>query len=128
MNEPFPSPEGQTASFDGAGSRSNPIDRAAWFEAIIGSVDQMIWSTRPDGFHDFYNERWYEFTGVPPGSTDGEAWNGMFHPEDQEKAWSVWRHSLLTGQPYRIEYRLRHRTGQYRWVLGRAQPVRDADG
>ena len=98
------------------------------FEAIANSVDQMIWSTRPDGYHDYYNERWYEFTGVPPGSTDGEAWNGLFHPEDQEHAWAVWRHSLETGEPYHIEYRLRHRSGDYRWVLGRAQCVRDADG
>ncbi|WP_247502516.1 hybrid sensor histidine kinase/response regulator [Bradyrhizobium sp. 1] len=96
--------------------------------AITNSIDQMIWSTRPDGFHDFYNQRWYEYTGVPQGSTDGEAWNGMFHPDDQEEAWSRWRHCLETGEPYHIEYRLRHRSGQYRWVLGRAQPVRDADG
>ena len=98
----------------------------AKFRAITDSIDQMIWSTRPDGFHDFYNRRWYEYTGVPEGSTDGEAWNGMFHPEDQERAWAAWRESLATGEPYEIEYRLRHRSGQYRWVLGRAQPVRDA--
>jgi PAS domain S-box-containing protein len=98
------------------------------FEAIANSVDQMIWSTRPDGFHDYYNDRWYEFTGVPAGSTDGEAWNGMFHPEDQDRAWAVWRHSLETGEPYHIEYRLRHHSGEYRWVLGRAQCVRDSEG
>jgi PAS domain S-box-containing protein len=98
------------------------------FQAIADSVDQMIWSTRPDGFHDYYNRRWYEYTGVPEGSTDGEAWNGMFHPEDQPRAWEVWQRSLETGEPYRIEYRLRHRSGQYRWVLGRAQAVRDEAG
>ena len=103
-------------------------DSEARAAAITNSIDQMIWSTRPDGFHDFYNQRWYEFTGMPQGSTDGEAWNGMFHPDDREAAWSAWRHSLATGEPYQIEYRLRHRSGQYRWVLGRAQPVRDADG
>ena len=103
-------------------------DSEARFGAIANSVDQMIWSTRADGFHDYYNDRWYEFTGVPHGSTDGEAWNGMFHPEDQDRAWSVWRHSLATGEPYHIEYRLRHRSGAYRWVLGRAQCVRDSGG
>ncbi|MGY3437594.1 MULTISPECIES: PAS domain-containing protein [unclassified Marinovum] len=95
------------------------------FHTIANSIDQMIWSTLPDGFHDYYNDRWYKFTGVPEGSTDGEAWNGMFHPDDQERAWEVWRTSLETGQPYEIEYRLRHRDGSYRWVLGRAQAVRD---
>ena len=96
--------------------------------AITNSIDQMIWSTTPDGYHDYYNQRWYDFTGVPPGSTDGEGWAGMFHPEDQDRAWSVWRRSLETGEPYHIEYRLRHRSGKYRWVLGRAQPVRNEDG
>ncbi|WP_421760533.1 PAS domain-containing protein [Devosia sp.] len=100
----------------------------ARFRTLSDAMPQMVWSTLPDGFHDYYNARWYEFTGVPVGSTDGEGWNGMFHPEDQERAWSVWRMSLATGEPYRIEYRLRHHSGAYRWVLGQALPVRNATG
>ncbi len=100
----------------------------ARFQAIANSVDQMIWSTRPDGYHDYYNQRWYDYTGVPEGSTDGEAWNGLFHPDDQDRAWETWRRSLSTGEPYHIEYRLRHHSGQYRWVLGRAQCVLDEKG
>jgi PAS domain S-box-containing protein len=96
--------------------------------AITDSVDQMIWSTRADGHHDYFNQRWYDFTGVPTGSTDGTGWNGIFHPDDQKRTWETWRHSLETGEPYHIEYRLRHRSGEYRWVLGRAQPVRDGSG
>jgi PAS domain S-box-containing protein len=98
------------------------------FRAITNSIDQMIWSSRPDGFHDYYNQRWYEFTGVPAGSTDGEGWNAMFHPDDQDRAWRAWERSLETGEPYRIEYRLRHRSGVYRWVLGSALPVHDDQG
>ena len=56
------------------------------FRIITDSIEQMIWSTLPDGYHDYYNQRWYDFTGVPEGSTDGEAWNGMFHPDDQDHA------------------------------------------
>lgn len=104
------------------------LESEAKFHAIANSIDQMVWSTRPDGYHDYYNERWYEYTGVPPGSTDGEEWNGVFHPDDQERAWKVWRRSLETGEPYHIEYRLRHRSGEYRWVIGRAQCARDEDG
>ena len=98
----------------------------ARFAVLADTMPQMVWSTLPDGSHDYYNARWYEFTGVPPGSTDGEAWNGMFHPDDQERAWARWRHSLATGEPYEIEYRLRHHSGEYRWTLGRALPLRDA--
>jgi PAS domain S-box-containing protein len=104
------------------------LDSEAKFHAIANSIDQMVWSTRPDGYHDYYNERWYEYTGVAPGTTDGEAWNGMFHPDDQARAWQHWNNSLQTGEPYHIEYRLRHRTGDYRWVIGRAQCVREATG
>ena len=98
------------------------------FRVLADTMPQMVWSTLPDGFHDYYNARWYEFTGVPAGSTDGEAWNGVFHAEDQERAWARWRRSLATGEAYQIEYRLRHVDGTYRWVLGRALPMRDADG
>jgi PAS domain S-box-containing protein len=98
------------------------------FRILADTMPQMVWSTLPDGFHDYYNARWYEFTGVPKGSTDGEGWNGMFHPDDQERAWTAWRHSLETGESYEIEYRLRDAKGEYRWTLGRALPIRGADG
>jgi PAS domain S-box-containing protein len=98
------------------------------FRTLTDTMPQMVWSTLADGFHDYYNARWYEFTGVPIGSTDGEGWNGVFHPDDQERSMKVWRHSLETGEPYQIEYRLRHHSGQYRWTLGLAQPIRDANG
>ncbi len=100
----------------------------ARFEAITNSIDQVVWSARPDGVIDYCNRRWYEFTGATDESTVGDAWVGMLHPDDQTRAWNKWRHSLATGQPYRIEYRLRHRSGEYRWVLASAQTVRDDDG
>jgi PAS domain S-box-containing protein len=93
------------------------------FHALADTMPQMVWSTLPDGDHDYYNARWYEFTGAPAGSTDGEGWAEMFHPDDQAEAWRRWKQSLLTGEPYEVEYRLRHRSGQYRWVLGRALPI-----
>lgn len=98
------------------------------FKVLTDSMPQMVWSTRPDGYHDFYNAQWYEFTGVPAGSTDGEGWAGMFHPEDVVIANARWRHSLQTGDPYEVEYRLRHASGEYRWTIGRANPIRDHDG
>ena len=111
-----------------AASRLAINDSEGRFRTLADTMPQMVWSTLPDGFHDYYNARWYEFTGVPPGSTDGEAWNGMFHPDDQARAWGLWRHSLETGAPYQIEYRLRRHDGQYRWTLGRALPIRDDTG
>lgn len=131
-------PLGDPADHNVAVLFSDITDRIAQEEALrnseqelrlrLNAIPQMVWSTLPDGYHDFYNERWYEFTGVPPGSTDGAEWNGMFHPDDQDLAWERWRQSLETGEPYEIEYRLRHHSGTYRWVLGRALPIRCESG
>ncbi|MBA1159120.1 sensor histidine kinase [Microvirga mediterraneensis] len=112
---------------------SEPIDTGSHpdeprLNAILNTMPQMVWSTRPDGFHDYYNDRWYEFTGMPHGSTDGERWSGMFHPDDQPRARARWHRSRTTGEPYEIEYRLRRHDGAYRWTLGRALPIRSSDG
>lgn len=98
------------------------------FHALADTMPQIVWSTLPDGSHDYYNARWYEFTGVPVGSTDGEGWADLFHPEDQPNAWENWRLSLETGVPYEVEYRLRHRSGEYQWMIGRALPIFGPDG
>jgi PAS domain S-box-containing protein len=103
-------------------------DSEAQFRALADAMPQMVWSTRPDGHHDYFNARWYEFTGVPAGSTDGSAWNGVFHPADRAGASARWQRSLASGEPYEVEYRLRRRDGTYRWVLGRALPLRDEAG
>ena len=98
------------------------------FRIMTDAMPQMVWSTRPDGHHDYFNRQWYDYTGLPEGTTDGEKWADVFHPEDQPEAWARWRHSLATGDDYEVHYRLRHRSGEYRWVLGRALPVRDERG
>ncbi len=100
----------------------------ARFRTLANFVPQIVWVTRPDGYHEYYNRRWYDYTGVPLGSTDGEGWNGLFHPDDQDRARDRWQHSLVTGEPYEIEYRLRRADGAYRWFLGQALPERDAGG
>lgn len=104
------------------------LESEARFRQLADTLPQMVWVTRPDGYHEYYNKRWYEFTGLPEGSTDGDGWNHVFHPDDQGPAWERWRHSLATGDPYEIEYRLRHRSGDYCWTLGRALPIRDEHG
>jgi PAS domain S-box-containing protein len=98
------------------------------FQFVTDFMPQMIWVTRPDGYHYYYNKQWYDYTGLTYGETEGEGWNHAFHPDDQERAWKVWRHSLATGEPYEIEYRCRRYDGAYRWFLGRALPLKDEEG
>lgn len=99
------------------------IESEARLRFMADSMPQLVWITRPDGYHEYYNQRWYDYTGTQVGSTDGEGWNDLFHPDDQQRAWKHWRHSLRTGEPYEIEYRLYNAQAEsYRWVIGRAMP------
>ncbi len=98
-----------------------------WFRTIAETLPQIIWSTLPDGHTDYRNSRWYEFTGEA-GTDDADGWTAALHPDDRSDAWDRWHHSLATGEPYQFEHRLRHHSGQYRWVLGTATPVRNAAG
>ena len=98
------------------------------YHTIANAIPQIVWGTQPDGLHDYYNQQWYDYTGVAQGATDGEAWKELVHFEDRELAMQKWRHCLATGEFFEVEYRLRHHCGQYRWVLGRARPMRDAQG
>ena len=100
----------------------------AWFRQVADAMPQIVWSTLPDGYHDYFNRQWFDFVGVAEGSTLGDAWSKLFHPADMPEARKRWAHSLATGEPYEVEYRLRHRSGQYRWVLGRALPIRNEAG
>lgn len=75
--------------------------------------------------HDFYNDRWYDYTGLTPEESLGLGWKNPFHPEDMPEAKKRWKHSLETGDPYSTEYRCRRKDGEWRWHLGRALPLRN---
>ena len=102
--------------------------------AALELMPQLVWTTTAQGYHDYYNERWYAFTGMPrPGdptaSAEGWNWKTYLHPDDFERTITLWAECLRTGAPYEIEYRFREAaTGAYRWFLARALPMFDASG
>lgn len=98
------------------------------FRQIADTMPQIVWVTRPDGYHEYYNRRWYEYTGLTAEESIGSSWNNPLHPADRQLSIDRWNHSLQTGEPYEIEYRFRSQAGDYRWFLGRALPVRDEAG
>ena len=98
------------------------------FRLVADSLPQMLWSALPDGFHDYFNRQWYEFTGLADESTNGDGWIASFHPDDQAAVRDKWAHCLSNGDQFEMEYRLRRHDVQYRWVIGRASPIRAQDG
>ncbi len=95
---------------------------------ILDAIPQMVWSALPDGRHDFYNRRWYEFTGLPRRAARQEEWAQVVHPDDQHRALAAWRHAIASGQDFEAEYRLRHHSGAWCWTLARALPLHAEDG
>jgi len=100
----------------------------AKFRSMADLVPQMIWSAGPDGVCDYLNGRWSEFSGVPEADLIGNGWVKIIHPDDLPGLQAAWAHSVATGAPYEIEYRHWHHSGEYRWMLNRALPVRAEDG
>ena len=101
----------------------------ARFRQLADAMPQMVWTARSDGYVDYYNERWYQFTGFEPGRFGNASWDAIVHPDEQERSREIWSAALETGEPYRIEHRLWDgRERRWRWFMGRALPVRDAEG
>jgi PAS domain S-box-containing protein len=96
------------------------------YRDLANAMPQIVWSARPDGTFDYFNDRWYDFTGIARGTPSG--WDPILHPDDVERTRATWKASLESGQPYDVEYRFRDRSGAYCWHLCRALPARDANG
>ncbi|KAL6711984.1 hypothetical protein ACN47E_003027 [Coniothyrium glycines] len=97
------------------------------FEHIANFMPVMVWTTTPNGLHDWFSQRWYDYTGLTPEQSLGEGWRLPFHPDDMGATASRWFHSLKTGDEYNTEYRCQRYDGEWRWMLGRALPFYDDD-
>jgi PAS domain S-box-containing protein len=100
----------------------------ARFRLLADSMPQFVWSATADGASDYHNARWYAYTGAPIGSCDGDAWIEWVHPQDRDSALTAWRRACEAKEAFQSEYRVRSRTGDYRWVLAGGQPERDGEG
>ena len=98
------------------------------FRTITDAMPQMVWSSLADGQNDYSNRRWSEFTGRSDAELRGASWVTIIHPDDLARLQALWAGSLASGALFEIEHRLRHHSGEYRWVLNRALPVRDEAG
>ncbi|MEG4008162.1 PAS domain S-box protein [Microcoleus sp. Pol11C1] len=99
------------------------------YRVLAEAIPQIVWTARADGWLDYYNQRWFEYTGLTLEETQGWGWQLALHPDDVEDAAETWKTSVETGKTYEVEYRFKRASdGAYRWHLGRALPVRDAEG
>ena len=95
---------------------------------VIETIPAYVWSALPDGFIDFINRRWLEFSGFSLNQALGWGWADAVHPEDRAPLLEAWRAAIASGKPVEAEARMRSADGQYRWLLFRSVPQRDRSG
>lgn len=111
-------------------------DRERELSQLVNMVPVHIRRLTPEGEPTFFNKRLLDFFGLndlaqldkPDMSRLAAAIQALVHPDDAPLLLDTVRHSLATGEPYSMKYRMRHADGAYRWIDGRGEPVRDQSG
>jgi PAS domain S-box-containing protein len=98
------------------------------FRLVANSAPVMIWMTGPDGLCTYVNQTWLDFTGRPLHEELGEGWATAVHPEDFQRCLEGCNESFERRESHTMEYRLRRKDGQYRWILDYSVPRFNADG
>ena len=100
----------------------------AQFRILADSIPQLAWMADREGAIYWYNRRWFQFTGVQPGETEGWNWRSVHHPDHVDRVAEHFRRCIESGEPWEDTFPLRGRNGRYRWFLSRALPMRDRRG
>jgi PAS domain S-box-containing protein len=105
------------------------MESEARFRQLADTMPQMVWTARPDGIVDYWNERWFRFTGFTPVPLKDASSERILHPDDLPRAREAWYTAVHSGEAYNIEFRFWDRQeNRWRWFVARAVPIRDAAG
>lgn len=108
-------------------SARNVQDSDETFRTLAAALPQILFIQNAQGQVIYFNERWYEYTGFSEEDPVNQ-WPQVIHPDDINMCLEKWLISLREGKPFELEYRLRRKDGAFRWHLGRALPLRSAQG
>ncbi|MDP3550323.1 MAG: PAS domain S-box protein [Novosphingobium sp.] len=114
-----------TARVEGQRAR---LESETRFRMLADNITHLAWVAEASGSIGWYNKRWYDYTGVPEGSTDGWGWDKVHHPDHVERVRDHFARSMAAGSEWEDTFPLRAHDGSYRWFLSRALPIRDEQG
>jgi len=99
------------------------------FRLLANNIPQMTWTSLPDGEANFYNQQWYDYTGLGNLQTKELALKEIVHPDDLAITMAKYQAALASGNVFEVENRYRNGAdGSYRWHLNRAIPLHNDDG
>jgi PAS domain S-box-containing protein len=95
----------------------------------IAVIPTMAWTASPDGSKVFANKRWANYTGLSTDESGAPGFSTVVHPHDHRRYCETWVASMAKRDAFECEARFRSaETGEYRWFIARAEPVRDEQG
>ena len=97
------------------------------FKFLASSIPAIVWTAWPNGDYDYFNQQWYDYTGLTYEESIGNGWQTVIHAEDVDHTIAEWNKSLATGVPFKAEDRKLSSKGVYRWYVAHALPIRDHD-
>lgn len=100
----------------------------ARYRFLADTIPVQVWTAARDGQLEFVSEGVAQYFGKSREEIVGDGWLTVTHPDDISPVVERWTHSLATGEPYEVSFRLRQKDGEYRWHLGRATAFRDDFG
>lgn len=100
----------------------------AQFRQIADFLPAKISNTDGDVNANYYNQSWYDYTGVSHEELKNSGWIKFVHPDDLHETENSWNLAQKTGNDFEIELRFLDRNGEYKWHLGRAKAVKDSNG
>jgi PAS domain S-box-containing protein len=98
------------------------------FQNMADAAPVLLWMAEPDGLCTFFNQSWLDFTGRTMEEEWGVGWAEGIHFEDFQKCMDTYSASFNARRVFEMEYRLRRRDGEYRWILDRGTPRYTPDG
>ena len=98
------------------------------FRTLVQASVDLIWLASPDGGLIPPLPTWRAYTGQTEAEYEGQGWIEAVHPDDRARVAEVWAEARRERKPYRVEYRLRRRDGEWRFSEARGAPVLTADG
>ena len=98
------------------------------FRLLAETIPQLAWMTGPDGTIEWYNQRWYDYTGKTPEEMLGWGWQSVHDPNELPRVMTRFQAAISTGEPWEDTFPLRRFDGVFRWHLSRAHPLRDTNG
>jgi PAS domain S-box-containing protein len=96
------------------------------YAMVTELIPQLLWTSGADGKPDYFNQRWYEYTGLARGTLETEEL--ITHPDDRPRVVAAWEKALRDGTPFETEHRIRRADGTYEWFLAQALPEYDKKG